>query len=99
MSRDFDNFPTLDAVIKDKEFMSNIWADFMDTFVVSLREYLSQYGVFVPRLTLDQRNAIQSPQEGQLIYVYDAPVPTVPSSAHLQIWQVTSGTGQWTQIV
>ncbi len=99
MARDFDNFPTYDPVIKDKEYLSNIWSDFMATFVESLREYLSQHGMFVPRLTITERDAIQTPVEGQLIYVANATVPTVPETAHLQIWQVVSGVGQWTVIV
>jgi hypothetical protein len=99
MSRDFDNFPTYDPVIKNEVYLSNVWSDFMATFVESLREYLSSLGMFVPRLTLEQRDSILDPQEGQLIYVYDAPLPSVPPTAHLEIWQVISGVGQWTVIV
>lgn len=68
MARDFDNFPTYDPVIKDRVYLSNVWSDFMATFIESLREYLSQNGVFVPRLTTDQRNALQNVINGQLIY-------------------------------
>ncbi len=99
MARDFDNFPTYDVLIKDKEYLSGIWADFMATFVESLREYLSQHGMFIPHVSIDERDAIQAPVEGQLIYVADAPIPNVPPTSHLQIWQVVSGNGQWTQIV
>lgn len=99
MARDFDNFPTYDPIIKNDIYLSNIWSDFMATFVESLQEYLSQNGIFIPRLTLAQRNSIQSPQEGQMIYVSDANTPTVPRTAQLQIWQVVAGIGQWTIIV
>ena len=99
MARDFDNFPTYDPIIKDDVYLSSIWSDFVATFVESLQEYLSQFGVFVPRLTHAERDTIQNPQEGQLIYVSDPPVPNVPTTAHLEIWQVVSGTGQWTVIV
>jgi hypothetical protein len=99
MARDFDNFPTYDIVIKNKVYLSNIWSDFMATFIESLREYLSENGVFIPNITLAQRNAIQNPQEGQTIYVSDANTPTLPRTAQLQIWQVVSGVGQWTVIV
>ncbi len=99
MARDLDNFPTYDPVIKDDKYLSNIWSDFMNTFVESLREYVSSLGMFVPRITLEERDAIQSPEEGQLIYVADNPTPSVPATSHLQIWQVVSGTGQWTVIV
>ncbi len=99
MSRNFDNFPVYDPIIRDKEYLSSVWSDFMATFVESLSEYLSENGMFVPRLTMQERDAIRDPQEGQLIYVADKPVPSVPQSSHLQIWQVVSGSGQWTQIV
>lgn len=99
MARDLDNFPTYDPIIKDKVYLSNVWSDFMATFIESLRGYLSQGGVFIPRLTLAQRNLIQRPQEGQMIYVTDSNTPTLPKTAQLQIWQVVSGVGQWTVIV
>ncbi len=100
MSRDFDNFPTYDPVIKDEAYyLSNIWADFMTTFVETLQSYLSQWGMFVPNLTLAQRNMIQVPVEGQMFYVSDANTPTLPRTAQLQIYQVVAGVGQWTVIV
>src|SRR5579872_5404769 len=99
MSRDFDNFPTYDPLVKDNVYLSNIWSDFMATFVESLQGYLSSRGLFVPPITLAQRNAIQFPQEGQMIYVSDANTPTLPRTAQLQIWQVVAGVGQWTMIV
>ncbi len=99
MARDFDNFPTYDPLVKNDVYLSNIWADFIATFVESLREYLSQNGLFVPRVTLAQRNLIQSPEEGQEIYVSDANTPATPRTAELQIWQVVAGVGQWTTIV
>lgn len=99
MARDFDNFPTYDVVIKDKMYLSNIWSDFMATFIESLREYLSANGTFIPRLTLAQRDEIQNPQEGQLIYVSDANSPASTRTAEVQVWQVVSDVGQWTVIV
>jgi len=99
MARDFDFFPTYDILVKDNVYLSNIWSDFMATFVESLRQYLSSYGAFIPVLTLAQRDSIQTPQEGQMIYVSDANTPTMPRTAELQIWQVVAGVGQWTVIV
>ena len=99
MARDFDNFPTYDPIVKDEVYLSNIWSDFMATFVESLRGYLSESGVFVPNLTTAQQGLIQSPVEGQMIYVSDANTPTLPRTAQLQIWQVVAGVGQWTVIV
>ena len=69
MARDFDNFPTYDPVIKPGTTnLSNIWGDFLATFVETLTGYLSQNGIFVPRLTTEQRDALQNVIDGQLIY-------------------------------
>ena len=91
MARDFDYFPTYDPLVKNEVYLSNVWGDFMATFVESLREYMSAQGMFVPKLSLSDINAIQSPVEGQMVYN--------SSSNSLQIWQIVSGTGQWTTIV
>jgi len=99
MARDFDNFPTYDPVIKDQVYLSNVWSDFMATFVESLREYLSARGAFIPNITLEQRDAIQNPQEGQLIYVSDSNTPVTPRTAQVQVWLVTAGVGSWTIVV
>lgn len=99
MARNFDNFPTYDPIIRNEVYLSGIWADFMATFVESLQGYLTQYGIFVPRLTVAERNSILDPQEGQMIYVSDANTPATPRTAELQIWQVVAGVGQWTTIV
>ncbi len=99
MSRDFDNFPTYDPLVKDEVYLSNVWSDFMVTFIESLREYLSSNGAFIPRLTKSQRDSRRNPQEGQMIYVTDSNTPTLPKTAELQIWQVVNGVGQWTVIV
>lgn len=99
MARDFDNFPTYDPLVKNEVYLSNVWADFMATFVETLQGYLTQYGIKVPRLTLAQRNSIQDPEEGQMIYVSNANTPVIPRTAELQIWQVVAGVGQWTTIV
>jgi hypothetical protein len=68
MARDLDNFPTYDPIIKDEIYLSNMWSDFMATFIESLREYLSQNGIFVPRITTVQRDALQNVVNGQFIY-------------------------------
>lgn len=99
MARDFDFFPTYDPLVKDGVYLSNVWGDFMATFVESLRQYLGAAGIFVPNITKAQKALIQTPVEGQMIYVSDANSPTLPRTAQLQIWQVVSGVGQWTTIV
>jgi hypothetical protein len=68
MARDLDNFPTYDPIIRDSVYLSSIWGDFMATFIESLREYLSQNGIFVPRITTEQRDSLQNPVNGQQIY-------------------------------
>ena len=68
MARDFDNFPTYDPVIKDQVYLSNVWSDFMATFVETLQGYLTQNGIQVPRLTTDQRDSLRNVVNGQLIY-------------------------------
>lgn len=100
MARDFDNFPTYDPVIKAGTlYLSSLWSDFMTTFIESLRDYLSQNGIFIPNMSLAERNQIQSPQEGQLIYVTDANTPTLPRTGEVQVWKVLAGVGSWTVIV
>lgn len=69
MARDFDNFPTYDPVTKGQPlYLSNIWSDFMATFVQSLQEYLSMNGIFMPRITTAERDALQNVINGQMIY-------------------------------
>lgn len=99
MARNFDDFPTYDPVTRNGNYLSGVWADFMATFVESLQEYLSSLGVFIPSMTVAQRNTIQNPVEGQLIYVSNANTPATPRTAEVQIWQVVAGVGQWTTIV
>lgn len=99
MARDFDNFPTYDPIVENEIYLSSSWADFIATFVQSLQEYLSQNGIFVPLLTLAQRDAIKTPIEGQMIYVSDSNTPALPRTAALQIWQVVAGVGSWVTIV
>ena len=95
MARDLDNFPTYDPIIKDKVYLSSIWADFMATFIESLREYLSQNGMFIPSLTQAEQGAIQNPQEGQMIYVSNVSLPNMPRTSQVQVWKVINNVGQW----
>ena len=69
MANDFDQFPLDDQLVKSGTTkMSDIWRDFISTFYMNLIGYLTQNGMLVPQLTTTQRNAIQSPQNGQMIY-------------------------------
>jgi hypothetical protein len=42
--------------------------NFIATFYMNLIGYLTQGGILVPQLTTAQRNALQSPINGQMIY-------------------------------
>jgi len=95
MSVDFDLPPVNDPLtIEDKDHISNVWYMYFCTQIQTLTSYLTQFGMLIPRLTTAQRNTIQSPQEGQLIYNIDA-TPGPPRSAAIQVWQVKLGIGAW----
>jgi len=68
MARNFDDFPTYDPVVQDKVYLSGVWSNFLATFVESLQDYLSQDGIFVPRVTSEQRDSLKNAVNGQLIY-------------------------------
>lgn len=69
MAIDFDQFPLGDPLVKKGTvYMSDVWVDFMSTFYMNLISYLTQGGVLLPQLTTAQRNSLQSPQNGQMIY-------------------------------
>ena len=106
MAQEFNQFSTLDQVVNDKGYFTRPWAGDMDTFYQTLIGYLSPYGIFLPQLTVQQRDSIQllasgipfqSPVEGQLIYTTNTTVGP-PRTASLQVWQVKAGVGAWRTI-
>ena len=69
MALDFDQFPLDDDLIKQgTSKMSAVWRDVMANFYMNLISYISANGFFLPQLTTAQRDAIQSPVNGQMIY-------------------------------
>ncbi len=69
MALSFDDFPFYNQVIDPKTLLlTETWEAAFSTHIQTLFGYLNQYGMFVPRLTTDQRDQIQSPINGQLIY-------------------------------
>jgi len=69
MASDFDEFPVYDPLIKkDSDKLSDVWTSSLATFLQNLKGYLSSFGMFIPKLTTTQRDSIQAPQEGQMIY-------------------------------
>lgn len=67
---DLDDFPLYDEILRDRQSLklSGVWRDFLATFKENLSSYLSSGGIFLPNLTTSQRDALQSPQVGQMIY-------------------------------
>lgn len=95
MANNIDQLNYYDPLINNKpDNMSEVWISNLSAFIETLQGYLSQFGMFVPVVTTAQRNTIQSPQEGQMIYNIDATIGP-PRTAELQIWQVKSGVGAW----
>lgn len=78
---------------KDTGELTYDWNHWFSTFFQTLIEYLSENGIFIPQMTTAQRDAIQSPVEGQLIYNTDAILG--PRTAQLQVWQVKAGVAGW----
>lgn len=71
MALDFDEFPLDDPILEKNSkdlLFGDTWRGSMSVFIQTLVGYLSQNGMFVPKLTTDQRDAIQSPEAGQFIY-------------------------------
>lgn len=69
MPQDLDLPPIYDPLTdKSKDMMSDNWTSYMSSFIDTLRDYLSQRGIFLPQLTTAQRDQIQQPQNGQMIY-------------------------------
>ncbi len=69
MAVDIDLPPVYDELTKLKtDYLSDIWVSYISTLIDTLNEYLSQLGIFVPKVTTAQRDAIQNPQNGQMIY-------------------------------
>lgn len=72
MARDFDAPIIYDPLVKPNTFyMSDIWIAWWATFMETLASYLSQNGIFIPSMTEAQRDAIQNPVNGQMIYNTD----------------------------
>lgn len=69
MANDLDQLNYYDPLTRNsKDKMSEVWISNMSAFVQTLQGYLSQFGIFVPQLTTAQRDSIQSPQNGTIIY-------------------------------
>lgn len=73
MANDLDQLNYYDPLIDGKrDKMSDVWIANMSALIQTLQGYLSQFGMFLPQVTLEQRNSIQSPVNGQVIYNTDS---------------------------
>lgn len=69
MANSIDQLNYYDPLVrKDSLKMSEEWVSQISSFIDVLTEYLQPYGIFAPQLTTDERNTIQSPVNGQIIY-------------------------------
>jgi hypothetical protein len=87
MSADIDLPLLYDPIakeVKGKLYWADLQRDWLATFVQTVISYLGSSGINLPQLTTAQRNALVSPQNGQLIY------NTTLDTA--QYFQVSSGT-------
>ena len=69
MAVNLDLPPVYDILtMGSKDYLSNVWRDAIASYHQNLIGYLSQFGIFLPQLTTDLRDTIQSPVPGQMIY-------------------------------
>lgn len=76
---DFDLFPFYDDLLRrnNPRKMADIWVDSLSTFIQTLGTYLNQFGIYLPQLTESERDSIQLPVGGQMIYNLDTNLPQV----------------------
>ena len=95
MANNIDQLNYYDPLVRENSLkMSEEWISQMSSFIDVLNGFLTPFGILIPQLTTAQRNSIQSPVEGQMIYNTDATVGP-PVSAAIQIWQVKAGVAAW----
>jgi hypothetical protein len=69
MANNIDQLNYYDPLVTGKpDKMSEAWIANVSAFIQTLQGYLTQFGILVPQLTTAQRNSIQSPVNGQIIY-------------------------------
>lgn len=91
MANNFDQFPLEDPLVKAGSLsMSESWIGSMSNFFQNLIGYLTQFGILLPRVTTVQRDEIQAPQGGQMIYN-----TTLGSAQYFKVDPVTL-IGTWT---
>jgi hypothetical protein len=85
MSADFDTPPIYDPVTREsKDYLSDIWLNWISVLVETLTSYLTQGGIILPSLTTIQRNTLKQVQNGQMIYN--------TTTDRAEYYQISSGT-------
>src|SRR5262245_3180625 len=81
--------PTGDAMVKSNFKIGDAWSLWITTIWQTFTAFLTAYGCMIPQLTTAQRDEIQAPVGGQMIYNMDLNLP--------QIFVYTNGTveGEW----
>jgi len=69
MANSIDQLTYYDPLLKSKpDKMGDVWIAAISAFIETLQGYLTEYGMLVPQITTAQRDTIQSPVNGQIIY-------------------------------
>jgi hypothetical protein len=69
MANDFDQFPLYDELVEQDSYrMSNVWVNAIASFYMNLIGYLTQGGILLPQLTTTERDELDTPNNGQMIY-------------------------------
>jgi hypothetical protein len=69
MTDTFDQFPVYDPIIKNgSSYLSDVWAASFSSFYENLLNFVNANGFYLPTLTTAERDSIESPTPGQMIY-------------------------------
>ncbi len=72
MANNLDQLNYYDPLVQGSNAkMSDVWISNIASLIQTLQGYLSQFGMFMPLVTKAQRDSIQAPVNGQLIYNTD----------------------------
>lgn len=78
MAVSFNQPPINDPFVnKNNGKLTGISSSWLSTFFETLVQYLSETGIFLPVLTTAQRDDIQTPKNGQMIYNSTAAAPQI----------------------
>lgn len=91
MANSIDQLNYYDDLVKKNSLkMSEEWISQLSSLVDVLNGYMTPFGFLTPQLTTDQRDSIQSPILGQMIYN--------TTTNELQVWQIKLGVAAWRAI-